>query len=207
MEGTLQWVIAVAVPALAALAGVFLGAWMSNRRDQSQRRVAFIERQLREFYGPLLSIRTEIRTLSELRVRIESACDAVWQRLTSEVETAGHEALVKLKADRWPSFEAVTTYDNEQLRSRLVPSYRKMLDLFRDNLWLAEPSTRSHFSKLAEFVEIWERHLAGTVPKEVPKELGHAEANLDAFYENLNAEHDRLRTALASGTAKNSHSQ
>jgi hypothetical protein len=125
----------------------------------------------------------------------------VWQRLASAARQEGTTAVQKLQDERWPSFEAVIKYDNDQLKTRLIPTYRKMLNLFRDNLWLAEPSTRGHFQKLTEFVEIWERYLSGTVRKEVPEALGHQEANLDAFYKDLTDEHDRLRQALAEGTS------
>src|SRR2546427_9488865 len=36
------------------------------------------------------------------------------------------------------------------LREDLVPSYRKMLAILRDNLWLAEPETRSYLGKRSE---------------------------------------------------------
>ena len=61
------------ISAAAGLGGVFLGGWLSDRREREKRRTAFVTRQLSEFYGPLVSMRTEIRSRGELRVKIENA--------------------------------------------------------------------------------------------------------------------------------------
>jgi hypothetical protein len=55
--------ITVAVPAISGLVAVLFGWWLASRREASQRRYSFVERQLRELYSPLLAIRSEIQTL------------------------------------------------------------------------------------------------------------------------------------------------
>src|SRR6266481_619996 len=141
----LRWVVAVALPALSAVGGVFLGAYMSQRREIKQRRSGFIERQLRELYSPLLGLREEIRAQSELRVSIQDKADVVWERLCDKAEKSqGPSGLKKLQEERGPIFLALIKYDNTKLREELLPTYRKMVATFRDNFWLAEPATRAH---------------------------------------------------------------
>jgi hypothetical protein len=130
----MEWIVSVALPALA---GVFLGSYMSGRRETMQRRSAFVERQLRELYSPLLRLREEIRTQSELGVTVQATADAVWSRLSAEAH-AQRVGIQYLKETRWPEFERVIEYDNTKLKDHLMPAYRKMVAVFRDNFWLAE---------------------------------------------------------------------
>ena len=78
-----------------------------------------------------------------------------------------------------------------------MPLYRKMLDVFREKMWLAEPETRRYLPLLIEFVDVWERHIRGTMPDEVVQEIKHTEENLHPFYDHLTATHDRRRSILA----------
>jgi hypothetical protein len=78
-----------------------------------------------------------------------------------------------------------------------MPLYRRMLETFREKMWLAEPETRQYLSALIEFVDVWERHIRGTMPGEVVLEINHTEQNLHPFYEHLTQTHDRLRVLIA----------
>ena len=66
----IHWGISIGIPAASGLGGVMLGAWLSGKRETRQRQLEFIKKQLRDFYSPLLGIRSEIRMRSELRVKI-----------------------------------------------------------------------------------------------------------------------------------------
>lgn len=70
-----RWGISIGVPAASGLCGVIIGAWLSGRREIRQKQHAFIERQLLNFYSPLLGIRSDIQMRSELRVKIHQAAD------------------------------------------------------------------------------------------------------------------------------------
>jgi len=202
-DGTTHWIIPLVIAAvsfLGALGGTLLGGWMNARREKTQRRVAFLERQLRDLYSPLLELRAEVRAHGELRLRVDNAADLVWRDLCAKAsDEGGNEGLRKLHEERWPQFEALLEYDNSKLRDDLMPAYRQMALVFRDNLGLAEPETRAYFESVLEYVEIWERYLTGEFPPEVIKELGHSEARLAPFYAHLELQHARLRAALVSG--------
>jgi hypothetical protein len=60
-----------------------------------------------------------------------------------------------------------------------------MLDVFTEKYWLADLDTRTHYQSFLEFVELWERFLADSIPVEVITKLGHAEKNVHGFYEHL----------------------
>jgi len=194
-----RWAISIGVPALAGFAGVLVGAWLTGRRERDQRRLAFVERQLKDFYSPMLGLRTEIRMRSELRVRIHDTADVVWRELCEHARQVSVDALGQLSQTRGPEFTKVIDYDNKQLQEELLPAYRQMAKLFRENLWLADPDTREHYRHLIEFIELWDRWLAKSIPGEVIERLGHSEDNLKPFYEHLQQRHDDLRARIKQG--------
>jgi len=188
------WVISIAVPALAGLFGVWIGSLLATRREQREQRLTFLSKQLEEFYSVLLGIRTDIRTRSEIRVKVQKAASAIWPRLCEEARTmGGPEALQKLTDTRRPQFQRLIEYDNKQLFTELLPLYRSMVDRFRTHYWLAEPETRPFYSGLVEFVEIWNRTEKDSVPSEVIEQLKYGEDNLNPFYEHLQKKHDEIR--------------
>lgn len=58
---------------------LFAGYWLSSRGDKKQHNREFIEKQITEFYSPMLGIRKKIIALSELRVHISKAMDESWE--------------------------------------------------------------------------------------------------------------------------------
>src|SRR5688572_28342303 len=71
------------IQVLGGMAGAAVGAYVGFRLGlKSQRlaqRASFLERQLREFYGPLVALEAEIRALCTVRNEVSSACNAAWQ--------------------------------------------------------------------------------------------------------------------------------
>ncbi len=79
-----------------------------------------------------------------------------------------------------------------------MPLYRKMLSVFTENYWLAEPETRKWYSEFCKFVELWERWLAEKIPGDVIKQLDYDdEKKLQLFYEDLEKQTDQLRNKLS----------
>ena len=109
------------------------------------------------------------------------------------------DGLRKVTDERRDAFTKIIDHNNEYLGNECIPSYHRMADVFRKNIWLAEPSTVAYFPILLEFTDIWDRFLTGTLPGEVIQELNHSEALLQPFYEELQNKHDELRERLAKG--------
>ena len=80
-----------------------------------------------------------------------------------------------------------------------MPAYSQMAKLFRENLWLADPDTREHYERLIEFIELWIRWLAKSIPGEVIKQLEHSEERLKPFYDHVRQRHDDLRAKIEQG--------
>ena len=187
------------ISALSGLGGVFLGAWLVGRRERAERRRQFIESQLKDFYSPMLGLRKEIEARSEMRVRIQSRAESAWASLSAAVDQQGAEASRQMTAARIPEFQRLIEYDNEKFVEESLPAYRKMVAMFRDQLWLADPDTREHFRTLVDYVEVWERFYAKALPREVLVLLGHTEAKLRPFYAHLESRLGELRKKAEGG--------
>ena len=157
-----EWATAI-IPACAALAGAGLVGWLAACRERAARRHAILREQLEKFYSPMVALRARIRAKSETRVRIHNAADEEWRRQVAR--DLGDNQLRELEDSMEPQLEKLIEEDARRLREELLPLYREMVDLFTRSMWLAEPSTRTQFALLVDHVEVFERFLAGTIPK------------------------------------------
>jgi hypothetical protein len=194
---TASWINPL-ISGAAALLGVAIGAALNVYAEGKRRRADFTARQLRDFYGPLLGLRSAIRAHSELRVKLQDAQDAAWAQVVEQArQDGGIGAIQKLReGPLGQKFSGMIDEETRQFREVILPWYKKMVEVFRDNISLAEPETRSHFAVLIQFVEVWERFLDGKIPGQVTQELGHTEAKLHPLYDNIERTHDRLRRSL-----------
>jgi hypothetical protein len=196
----LQWGISISVPAISGLCGVILGTLLTVWRDKINRRHKFLSNQLSEFYSPLLALRKELQAVGKIRLKISGTADKTWRDLCKRYDgnPSGLQNLGRVKGEK---FEKIIEYDNEYLKAETIPAYHSMIDIFRKNIMLAEPSTAEHFPALLEFVNIWDRYLAGTLPGEVIIELKHSEQSLYPLYEDIQLQHEKIRSKLAEGKA------
>lgn len=183
------------IPAAAGLLGVLVGGWMTANNQKKERHHNRIREQLERFYSPLLSMRLQIRSKSELRLKLSQLANTAWQNRLQSVRD-DPQAMAAVERARGPQFDKLFDYSDEQLRTELIPLYRTMLEHFTAHIWLAEPSTLTHLNTLVEFVEIWNRFLANTLPHEVLKLIDHSESKLYPFYEDLETQTNRLREEL-----------
>jgi hypothetical protein len=187
--------IAALIGFLGALIGAGLTAWFVQRRERQQRQLAFLERQLREFYSPMVGLRAEVRMRGELRLRIQNLAEAVSSELLRNSPDQTREYTQHLLEQ----FRGVIKDDNTTFKTQLIPAYQKMASLFREQLWLADPETQAYYPDFMEYLDVLERHLRDAIPGEVVASLGHTEANLHPFYAHLEARHHQLRAVVSSG--------
>lgn len=158
--------------AITGLLGVYIGMWLTNRQTVTQRKLDFYEKQLRELYSPLVGVRKEIQILSEFRLAGAEASQKWWQKIC---ERGKHIKDMDKSVNFYDKEgEKITTqieYENKQLVEKIIPAYRQMVNIFKDNYWLAEEQTKEHFPTLVKFVEVWERYLSRTHPMDVIKEI------------------------------------
>ena len=168
------------VPLLNSIPSGLIGAgvvyYFGLRQRAKERRFAFLDRQLTEFYAPLAGLRKQIRATSELRLKVIN--------------------VTSFSAERT---EATIDYHNKQFHEELMPKYREMLTLFTNKYHLADADTRAFYSPFLEYVEIWNMWLAKSLEPDVPSKLGHAEENVKPFYAHLEAKMQALQDEIARG--------
>ena len=187
----LDWpeIIKSGVSAGWGLVGVIVGSWLTGRHQRIERRNARIKEQLLQFYAPLRGMRADIKAKSDLRVKVAAIAAGEWQQKFAGVSDP--EAKKQIDERAWPGYEKLQQYSDDQLRSDIIPTYRRMLDHFMSHMGFAEESTIAHYPAFVEFVEIWNRFLANSLPREVAEQLSQAEKNLYPLYDDIekNARH------------------
>jgi hypothetical protein len=174
------------ISAGSGLVGVVVGAACTAF---NQRRGRINERyrdQLQNLYSPMHGMREKIKAKSELRNRLSGIAGEIFPSIA---RTATEEKKKK--------YDELQDYSDKQLREELIPTYREMATLFTERMYLAEASTRRHYATLLEFVEIWNRHLAGSIPSEVSQRLEHDEKKLYPFYKDVEENFTKLQGKLS----------
>src|SRR3989339_157390 len=174
------------IPPLATLVAGYVGVRYGLKQIKIEKHLEFIEKQLKEFYSPLLGRRKYIRAKSEFRLKVETISRKQWKKnaekgIQQSVESVDNEI----------------KYNNRQLSEEFLPMYREMLTIFKDNYWLAEPETREFYNELVEYVEGWNRWKGKGVTAETMIEIGHSEEKIKPFYEELEKRTDILRLKLS----------
>jgi hypothetical protein len=171
------------------LVGVIAGSWLTGQHQRIERRNGRIKEQLMEFYAPLRGMRADIKAKSDLRVKVDAIAGAEWQQKFAGVYDPG--AKKQIDEGVWPAYEKLIQYSDEQLKNDIIPMYRKMVEHFMSHMGYAEESTIAHYPAFVEFVEIWNRFLANSLPREVAERLSQAEKNLYPLYDDIemNAKH------------------
>jgi hypothetical protein len=188
------------ISAGAGLLGVLVGGVVATWNQKRERQQRFLSEQLSEFYGPMIAMRSLARAKAEIRLKIDTAADKAWNRNVEEARKYGRpDELEKLSHERFPLFDKILEYNNFELAEEVIPTYRRMRDLCVSKIHLAGSSTREHFSALTEFVEIWDRWLAKSIPPEVVKELQHSEEKVYPLYDDLADNFERLQQARRKG--------
>jgi len=188
------WYVRILESVLGGVVAAALVYYFGIRELVIQRRLAFLERQLTEFYAPLAGMRKQIRSKSEFRQKVSAAASAAWQEVCLQYDglPPNHEELFK-------PFKRIIEYDNEQLKADLVPQYRAMLALFTERYHLAARETRAFYEEFLNFVETWNRSLAESIPPVVLAKLGHSEEKVMAFYAHIDAKMQQLQDDIARG--------
>lgn len=194
--GFLSEAILPLITAASGLLGVALGSFLTSRNQRKERKERFILDQLRDFYAPMLGIRERLRAKSGVRLKVSNAAGAVWPHLMKEARRFGIDHLQETREQLSPQFQKIIEHNNHQLREETIPLYGQMVDLFTAKMHLTESSTRAHFPALVEFVEMWDRSLRGTLPREVAERVGPNEESLMPFYADLETNFERLQAAL-----------
>jgi hypothetical protein len=186
------------ISALSGLAGMFLGGWLSDRREREKQRRDFIRLQLSDFYGPMLSMFAEIHARDALRRKLISTINQRNQQRMQNVLQQEHDAQHQTPMESLQHLSQWEKDEKQIFTDMIVPAYRQILGVFRDKICLSESTTRQYLPLLIEFTDINKRLLRASLPPDVATEMGHDDKKLDCLYQDITATHDRLRQALVS---------
>lgn len=187
------------ISALSGLIGVFVGAWLYSSQSQRQRKLDFCEKQLKEFYSPLVGIRKEIQILSEFRCDVERASEERWQEVCKVGDQMKPSEAQKYRNGNDKCIDGPIEYEDEQFEIKILPAYRKLVETFKNNSYLAEEETREFLPTLIKFVDLWERNLSKTHSREVIKKINFSEKELLPFYKHLEEKCSLLREKIKKG--------
>lgn len=183
MSTTLPWITGIGGVALG-IAGVVYGIVRDRAARRESRRSAVLarnQRQLDEFYSPVLGKLERIRERSQARLEFGNAMSASQSSLSSE------------------EMEGAIDFNNSVLRDELLPLYKEVAELFQENAGLVEPSTREIRSSLVRFLDVWERSASTKISFHVLQELQNRGATRDPIeplYKDVKAHVDRINWVL-----------
>jgi len=123
---------------LFTIVGALVGAYgvykYGLKQSQIKARLEFIEKQIQEFYSPMVGLITDIIAKNELRIKISKASDVEWRKIMEDVTPVVYEHLKDNSEIK--KFSKIIEYDNEELIRHIIPSYKKMLVIFQEKIWL-----------------------------------------------------------------------
>jgi len=181
---------------LKILLPTFLATYFAYRygmkRLRNQQRLKFIERQLREFYSPMVGSVKKIKVISESIFEISKASDPAWREICEKQPTPfiDHDKYFE-------PFRRSIMYNNKQFREEVIPLYDKMVSIFTEKLELANSSTKKWYPELWRFVDLWHRWLKKSIPKEVLSKMDHTEERLKPLYQDLENQLEELKEELS----------
>jgi len=174
--------------------GVFAGAMLTSRGQKKERQHTHIEKQLQEFYSPMLGMRQEIAAKEESRRKINEMVNTIIKK--SKVNDPGGVPRGHHLPDERKALIGLSTHDHKQWEEEILPLYREMLEKFTSEMWLAEPSTRAHYGELTNFIERWNRVHALTDAAEVAWQADLSDDNVKPLYDDLELHFTRLQQLI-----------
>jgi hypothetical protein len=183
MDSAIAGLIGAGIGAAAAFFGQVLSHRHQHRLAEEDWKRRYREKQLSELYSPLAAYQQRILAKLQLQKKISKAANASWQEICKGYADA--KQIFEDHEEKYKPFKRIIEYNNRQFEQELFPLYRKMLDLFTEKYWLAAPDTRSHYRGFLEYVEIWERWLAESLPGEVAERLEHEGSAIEPFHRHV----------------------
>jgi hypothetical protein len=164
---------------------------------ERKRQIDFADKQLTEFYAPMVGARAEIfnrRVFETYVVRAVRFVEAEWEKRYDDGRTAVEKHDLKLE----PAYSAM----DKALRQERVNGYLAMRDLFASKMAFADPETRGWFDYFYAFVEMLRVAQDNEEKKFLSPEVSIAmtgmfeEKPLQPFYQYLLERTDQLQRGI-----------
>lgn len=190
------------VPALLALVVYNL----TVRQLKKKREIDFAEKQLAEFYAPMLGARAEILNHTKFDQYMTAASRREdKKRLARDAKRPIDYLLLGEQKNYETELERFFDNINNRLLNDRIDAYIKMRELFASKMAYADVDTRHWYDYFYAFVEMWrvlrDNRKANPpfLPQGVGSELGAMfdEEKLQPFYEHLRERCDYLQNEIA----------
>lgn len=117
-----------------------------------KRRIEFREKQLTEFYAPMLAIRQHIYSDSVFHLKLRQAHGGTWLDVVNRLQNERNPIIWDKEFE---PFKRRIDSSNEHFMKDTLPLYRKMGELLRDKYAYADADVREWFMMFYAFVETW----------------------------------------------------
>jgi hypothetical protein len=186
------------IPVLVAVAVYTLAV----RQLKKKRAIDFAEKQLAEFYAPMLGLRTQIMSHAAFDRHMHTAAS----REVDARNALTHASLPKERMDD-EEFQSYLSWVKDRMVNERVTTYIRMRDLFAEKMAYADPDTREWYEYFYSFVEMWrllrenDTHGRSLFPSGVSGKLWtmFSEDGLEPFYDHLRDRVHFLQVEIAGG--------
>lgn len=168
----------------------FLSYKLGNKKSHYERKLEFITKQITEFYSPMLGYIYRIEASNLLQKELSQLSGEAWKEIT-----VNNNENINLDEEFKP-FQKLIEYDNKTTNEEVLPLFYKMHDIFTQNYWLAEDSTKQHYLKLSRYVDVWKRFQKNSVPRQVLWKMEKDENLLISFKTDIKSNLDYLKKVL-----------
>lgn len=168
----------------------FLSYKLGNKKSLYEKKLEFITKQITEFYSPMLGYIYRIEASNLLQKELSKLAEEAWK------EIVANSPKDKNLDEEFKPFQKLIEYDNKITNEEVLPLFYKMHDIFTQNYWLAEDSTKQHYLKLSRYVDVWRRFQDDSIPRQVLWKMEKDENLLIPFKTDIKNKLDYLKISL-----------
>lgn len=170
---------------------VFIGGWLTTWREHDKDRKGQISKKLELFYGPLLNLVIELRQRESAYLEIMSDLNELSQKhrdqdntYLADLATDDSMALLRHRVERWQQIE--------------VGLYEKILETYRNYLYLADAETAQKLVGVIKLIEIASMNPESRVKTmEIAERHANERELFSEFEEHLRGKCDQLTRQLS----------
>lgn len=201
------WLERLALPGLIA----FLVYWLAVRQLGKKRAIDFADKQLAEFYGPMVAARAEIFNHTKFDRYVRAASQHVHaKKLKREEHRKVDMEYVRQGQVDVAELERFFDTLNDRMYNVTIEAYINMRKLFAVKMAYADADTQAWYDYFYAFVEMWqvlrEHDKNSFLPKGVGGTIGamFTEELLQPFYGHLKERAAHLQDEIAGKAEKKS---
>ncbi len=182
-------IVTIILTGVFILAAQFFLSRFTQQRERDTNRLRHRESQIKNVYGPVLSLCTDMLVLSDQRNRAREAV----QKKIDDIAAHGQQAPQSLYDRQRDVHEYYYQIDRDN-----VEKYKEIVKICKDNYYLLESSTKEKLIHVIKHVEAYNFSNKANVPIDL---LGRDwfPVELNDFFVDVRATHEKIRKYVVSG--------